>query len=119
MGSIVELFLLLIVVGVVIGGILMHIGAKLAKIENVTFGKSILSAFIVTIITSIIAGPSSIVPGIGTIFGAIVAMLISALVLKAIYNTSYGKSFLALILYMVVAVIAFLMGLAGLISSFS
>ena len=117
MESFVQLFLVIIVVGLVIGGILMHIGAKLAKIENATFGQSIVSALLVTIVTSIIAAPFSIVPVVGTLSGIIIAMLLSALILKGIYNTSYGKAFLALILYMIVTAITLYMGIIGLIRS--
>ena len=118
MQEVINVILIIIVIGFLLGALFMNIGAKIAKVENATFGKSLFAAFIVTIIIAITGAAFSILPIIGTIFGIVVSLLLSTLVVKAIYNTSYGKAFLALIFYIIIVFILTVIVIFGFFNMF-
>lgn len=106
-----------VVVGIILGSLLiasifMHIGASMAGIKGRTFGMAIGA----TIVTFIVSGLLSLViPVVGWVIGLIVCPMI----MMGIYDTSYGKAFLAYILYWIISIvggIAFVMLLVAGIS---
>jgi hypothetical protein len=76
----INVILIIILIGFLLGALFMNIGAKIAKVEKASFGKSLFAAFIVTIISAITGAAFSILPIIGTIFGIVVSLLLSTLV---------------------------------------
>ena len=91
------------ILGVIIASFFMMIGAKLAGIKDDTFGKSVIAAmgseFVIWLI-------SLVVPVLGFIIGLIIAVF----VIKGIYETSFGKAFVAWIFCVIAEVIAIAKG---------
>ena len=95
MGSILVLF----VISLVLGAIFMLIGARMAGVANVSFGKCLLAAIASSFITYLASLVLSIFPIIGTILGFIAGALLSMAVIKGIFDTSFGKAFLTWIFF--------------------
>jgi hypothetical protein len=102
MGSILVLF----VISLVLGAIFMLIGARMAGVANVSFGKCVLAAIAASFITYLASLVLSIFPIIGTVLGFIAGALLSMAVIKGIFNTSFGKAFLTWIFNFIAQVVA-------------
>ena len=81
----------------IVGTIFIHIGAKIAKID----GATIMKAFEVALIGAILA----LILGLITAWGGLIAFILVIVIIKYIYNTTWGKSVLAWIIYIVVLII--------------
>lgn len=81
----------------IIGSIFIYIGAKVAKIEDATF----LKAFEAALIGAILA----LILGLITTWGSIIAFILVIAVIKFVYNTSWGKAFIAWLVYFIVLII--------------
>jgi hypothetical protein len=84
----------LAVMAAVAACLFMHFGAKLAKVENATFGKAVIAAFVSSLLTCITTVVFSILPVIGTILGFLVGMLLALVVIKVVYSLTFGKALL-------------------------
>jgi len=89
--------LLLLVVGVVVvatavSALFIWIGAKIAGVKNVTFMKSfwaaLISSVFIWVLAAVINAP-----------GWIIGLLVSLVVIKVIFDTTWGKAFLAWIFH--------------------
>jgi len=69
----------------IISAIFIFVGAKVAGVKNADFKKSFFAALIESVIVWVLAIPSNI-------FGFIIGFLISLLILKYIFKTSWGKA---------------------------
>jgi len=98
------------VLSTLFGGILMLVAAKFAGIVEATFGRSLLAAlggsFVVWIATLV----CSVVPVAGTLIGFAVGVLLSLIVIKGVFSTSFGKAFLVWIFNGVAHVLAIVIG---------
>ena len=99
------------------------LAAKIAKVENATFGRAMLATFL----GSLAGGAASFVLGLlfgphlvaGAVLSIIGAYLIDSLVVKAIFGTSYGKGLLITLLAGVLAAaVAIVIGLIVVGTSF-
>lgn len=106
------IFVGIMVLAALIAGFFMWIGAKMAGVENATFGKAIWAAIATSIVTWLISALFSIIPGIGTIIGFFVGLLFSIGIIKSIFNTTGGKAFLVWIFNIVAQVIAIIIAIA-------
>jgi len=106
LASIVGALLSVFVATVIIGSFFMWIGAKMAGVQNAGFGKSILAAIATSVITIIISGVFSVVPVMGTVLGFLVGLLLSLFIIKAVYDTSFGKALLTWIFCIVAQIVA-------------
>ncbi|MCC7572273.1 MAG: hypothetical protein KO464_02665 [Candidatus Methanofastidiosum sp.] len=111
-GSIVGFIFLLL-----IGAIFIWLGTKLAGIEKASYGKAIICALVLSIASSILGVLLNSLKASMGFFGSLLAPLISLLatlwVIKSIYDTSWGKAFVAWILVFVVIAILIIMGAIG------
>ncbi len=89
-----------LIVIAIIGTIFIHIGAKLARISNAT----IMKAFEVALIGAILYVILSNIISLGGLIGFILVIA----VIKYIYNTSWGKAFVAWILFIIVIIVVIL-----------
>lgn len=100
--------ILLFVLAAVIGGLFIWIAAKLARVENATFGKavavSIASSFVFVIITVF----ARILPIVGDVLGFIIWLILAIIIIKAIFDTSFAKAIVVWIFQLVAVAIAFL-----------
>lgn len=97
--------LLLLILLLVIAAFFLWIGAKLAGIQNATFGKAVVAALVSVIALAVLQVITSIIPFLGGLVGFLLGILVSIYIIKAVFDTSWGKALLAWILY-VVAIIA-------------
>ncbi len=97
--------LLLLILLLVIAAFFLWIGAKLAGIQNATFGKAVVAALVSVIALAVLQVIMSIIPFLGGLVGFLLGILVSIYIIKAVFDTSWGKALLAWILY-VVAIIA-------------
>jgi len=84
-----------VVVATMVSALFIWIGAKLAGIQNATFMKSfwaaLVSSVIIWVLAAVINAP-----------GWIIGLLVSLVVIKVIFDTTWGKAFLAWILHGIV-----------------
>lgn len=84
----------LFVIALVLSGLFMWIGAKLARIGDATFRKAILVALCTSVAAGAIVAIFSFIPMAGIILGFIFGLIAALFVIKAIFATSFGKAFL-------------------------
>jgi len=84
-------------------GFVLYLAAKAVKIENVTFGRSLLAVLAAEIVGVVVAGVLFFLPVINVILGIIAYIW----VIKAILHTSWGKAIAAAI---VAVIIEFIIG---------
>jgi len=84
-----------IVVATVISAIFIWLGAKLAGIKGATFGRSFWAALVSSFLVWALTGIGAALFGFGTVLGWIIGILITLVVLKKIFNTTWGKALLA------------------------
>jgi hypothetical protein len=87
-------FLALTLLASLIGAFFMWTGAKLAGVDEATFGRSISAASGASFATWAIALIASIVPGVGTAAGILLGAALSVLIIQSAYSTSLGKAVL-------------------------
>ena len=84
-----------IVVATAVSAVFIWIGAKLAGIDGATFIRSFWAALVSSFLVWALTGIGAAVFGFGTIAGWIIGVLITLFVLKQIFDTTWGKAFLA------------------------
>ena len=89
-----------------IAGFFIWAGAKLAGIKKATIGKSILAAIACSFALWFLTGLIFPFPFVGFLLGHLVCLWI----LQAIFDTTFGKAFLAWIFHFVAQVIAIIIG---------
>ncbi len=87
-------FIGLFVAATVISAFFIWIGAKIAGISDATFGKAFWAAIVTSFTVWALTGIASAAFGFGSIAGWLLGVLITLLILKWIYKTTWGKSFL-------------------------
>lgn len=106
-GAIVGIF----IVATIIAAFFMWLGAKLARVENATFVKSILAALAAAAITWIVSLIFSLVPVAGTIVGFVIGLILTIFAIKAIYATTFGKAVLVWVFHIIAEIIAVIIGI--------
>lgn len=92
--------LLSLAFAVLISGIFMWIGARLAGIQRATLGRAILAAISGTAIVWIVGGLfATTLPLGGSILGFLLILLLVLLATRTIFDTSFGKALLAWIFF--------------------
>lgn len=112
LGAIIGVLLGLVILGVVIGGFFMWVGAKMAGVANATFGRSILAALAASFITWLVSGVCSILPVVGTVVGFILGLLLGIIVIQGVYGTSFAKALLVWIFNVMAQILALLIAIA-------
>ena len=79
---------------VFLDAIFLWLGTKFAGIDKASFGKAIIAVFIMIVLSAILG---SLLGPLG-ILGIILSFIVTLWAVKALYGTSWGKAFLALIL---------------------
>jgi len=101
-------FLGILLLSVLIGGFFVWLGAKLARVEKGTFGRSILAAIAATVASGLVSWIFSLF-GDGTtwaLIGGIVGFVVVLWVFKSMFDTSWGKAFL-IWLFQLIAIFTF------------
>lgn len=109
-GIAISTFIVVILTAIFLATFFMWLGAKIAGVKNVSFGKSFLAAVGTTFVTWLISLLSSAVPSLGGIIGFSVGLLFSIFVIKGIYDTSFGRALLVWIFQIVAEILAIFIG---------
>ncbi len=100
------IFLGIIVINVLFGTFFIWIGARMAKVKNITFGKCVLTAIGAALVTNLIGWVFASFAGILTIIGWLIGLFLSVLVIKAVFKLAWGKGFLVWIFHVFAELIA-------------
>ncbi|WP_456374854.1 hypothetical protein [Methanocaldococcus sp.] len=100
--------LLMLILSIVIEGIFLYLGCKIVNIKNATLLKSIIAVIAGKILSFIAFLFIEIVflgHSIGIVIGIIMGIFVYIYVIKSIFDTSWGKAFLAWIIAVVVEIV--------------
>ncbi|MHB1034375.1 MAG: hypothetical protein ACYC35_24240 [Pirellulales bacterium] len=104
-GAVIAIITLALLIGFFINSAFLLWGASLAGIENRTFGKAMGTTLLGGIASLILSLMCSVVPVIGTVLGFIGGFFIMALMMTAIFSTTYGKALAAVVIAWVLSLI--------------
>lgn len=94
---------------VIIGGFLMWVAAKIARVEKSSFGRAMAAAVATSFVTVLASFLFKLVPVLGDFFGFIAGLVLTILVIKAVFATSFGKAFVVWIFHLVAAGVSLLL----------
>ncbi|MDP2304180.1 MAG: hypothetical protein Q8N03_17360 [Ignavibacteria bacterium] len=99
------------ILDIIFSSLTMMVGAKVAGIQNISFGKSLIAAIGASFITWIISLLFSIIPVVGTVLGFIVGLIFSLFVIKGAFSTTFSKALLVWIFNIITKIIAVIIAL--------
>jgi hypothetical protein len=92
------------IINLILGTIVLHIAARLAKVDGATIMKAFTAALIAAILVLILGFVHSL--------GGLIGFILAIVIIKYVYATSWGKAIFTWILYIILMiVIAFVLGL--------
>jgi len=97
----------LLVLWVLLAAFFIWIGAKMALIQKSSFGRAILAALACAMSSFVFSGILLMIPLVGPVVGQIIGIILSLFVIKVIFETSFGKAFLAWIFQIFAVIVAF------------
>ena len=97
----------LLVLWVLLSAFFIWIGAKMAFIPKASFGRAIMAAIACGMGSFLLSGVLLFLPPIGPILGQVIGIMLSLFIIKAIFETSFGKALLAWIFQIFAVIIAF------------
>jgi hypothetical protein len=100
------LFVGMMLLGAVVSGIFIWIGAKVAGVPDPGVGRSVLVAIVTSVSTWFMALVLSAMPLVGTFTGFVLGLLVSLLIIKSFFSVSFGKAFLVWIFHVLAQVAA-------------
>jgi len=104
----VGLFFGMMLVGALVSGLFIWIGAKVAGIPNPGFGRCVMVAIVTSVGTWLLAFVLTILPVVGTFGGFVLGLLLSLLIIKSLFNVSFGKAALVWIFHVIAQGVAIL-----------
>ena len=93
---------------VIVGGFFMWIAAKIARVEKSTFGRAIVAAIASSFVSILAAFVFHFFPVLGNFLGYIIGLLLSILIIKGVFETSFGKALLVWVFDIIAKIIAVL-----------
>jgi hypothetical protein len=105
--SVVEV-IVAILVGVPIAAGILLLCARVAGIQNRTFGKALATTVIAVLASYVLAVVIGLVPGVtGTVLGYVAGFLASVLITMGIFRTTFGRALVTQLMTWVVCIIVF------------
>jgi len=105
-----SLFFVFLVIAIPLASFLIWTGAKIAGIDNLTFWRVVLAGFTASTLTQIFSLLFYAMPQVSTLFGFIIGILSSFLVIKYIFHSSFGEAFIPSILNIIAQTLAVVIG---------
>jgi hypothetical protein len=96
----------LFIIWVLLGGLFMWIAAKIARVENSSFGRAMVAAIGASFVSLLVSFVFNMLPVFGNLFGLIIGIIVSILIIKAAFGTSFGKALIVWIFNLIAAGIA-------------
>lgn len=100
---------LVLLVGVMVAGLFMWLGAKIAGVRRASFARAVVAAIASWVVTGLCYGLAPLLPIIGLGLATIGAILLSIVVIKAAFDTSFGKALLVWVFNLIVQAAAVLL----------
>ena len=104
-GAVLAVIVVGVFIGLFISAAFLLWGARIAGVENRSFGKALGTTLLGGIASFILSLVLSVLPVIGTVVSFIGGFLIAALIMMAIFKTTYGKALWATILTWVLSLV--------------
>ena len=98
------------VIAILIASFFMWLGAKIAGVRDSRFGRAVVAAVASGFITWVIYYIFWQIPGSNTIVGFIIGLVLTIIVIKAAFSTSFGKALLVWIFQILSEAIAVFLG---------
>jgi len=96
---------ILILIGLFISAAILLWGARIAGIKNRTFGRAIATIILGGIASTLLSALLSMATPLGIGLGAILGFCVSAVIMMAIFNTTFGKALAANIITWVLSIV--------------
>jgi len=110
--------IILAIIAIFIASFFMWLGAKIARVENSTYRRSLVAAVASGFITWLLSIIFIQIPSMSNITGFIIGLILTIIVIKAAYGTSFGKALLVWIFQIISEVIALVIGIIVFSSAF-
>jgi|WetSurMetagenome_2_1015567.scaffolds.fasta_scaffold1129319_1 hypothetical protein len=91
---------------VIVGGLLMWAAAKIARVEDSSFGRAMTAAVASSFVTVLVSFLFKLVPVLGDFFGFIAGLVLAILIIKAVFRTSFGKALIVWMFHLVATFVA-------------
>lgn len=91
---------------VIISGLLMWMAAKISRVEKAGFTRAVAASVASSFVSVLAAVMFGLLPAVGNFFGFVVGLLLSIIVIKVSFGTSFGKALLVWIFDILGAVLA-------------
>jgi len=91
---------------VIIGGLLMWVAAKIARVEKSSFGRAMAAAVATSFVSVLVSFLFRLIPMLGDLVGFIAGLVIAILIIKTVFDTSFGKGLVVWIFYLVATGVA-------------
>ena len=98
----------LLVLWVLLSAFFIWIGAKMAFIPKASFGRAIMAAIACGMGSFLLSAILLPLLPVGPIMGQIIGIILSLFIIKAIFETSFGKALLAWMFQIFAVIIAFI-----------
>jgi len=92
---------------VLVAAFFIWIGAKMALIQKSSFARAILAAVACGTSSFILSGMLLMLPVVGPILGQIIGIVLSLFIIKAVFETTFGKAFLAWVFHIFAVLVAY------------
>lgn len=100
-----------VVLIVVLDSFFLHVGAKLAGVRKATFRRAVLASIACAMSTLLLAVLFSWIPVSGPGLGFLIGLVLTVVVLQAVYSTTFGKAFLLWLFNVAAQVAAVIIGM--------
>ena len=98
------------IIAILIASFFMWLGAKIAGVHYSRFGRAVVAAVASGFITWLVYYIFWQIPGKNTIIGFIIGLILTIIVIKAAFSTSFGKALLVWIFQILSEAIAVFLG---------
>lgn len=97
----------LLILWVLLSAFFIWIGAKMAFIPKASFGRAIMAAIACGMGSFLLSGVLLPLLPVGPIMGQVIGIMLSLFIIKAIFETSFGKALLAWIFHIFAVIVAY------------
>ena len=111
LGTLATAYIGIILIAALLSTFFMWLGAKVSNVKKATFWRSLLAAIGSAIISGLISWLFAGFTGIGAVIGFLIGLGLALLVIKAAYETDYGKALLVWLFHLVAEVIAIIIAI--------
>ncbi len=120
--AVVFFFLGLFVLATIVSAFFILIGAKVAGVENAGFGNAFWAALLCSFFVWALTGIASAILGFGSVAVWLVGLVITLLIIKWVFKTTWGKALLTWVFHgiaqVIVLAIAVVLMMTGIVALF-